>query len=118
VPDALREMVVSSGEGNPFYVEELIKLLIEDGVIVKTEPLWQVHLESLAEVRVPGTLTGVLQARLDSLSEVERRLLQQASVVGRVFWDAVLTSVNRADETLAESEIDDALAVLSRCCWR
>jgi predicted ATPase/class 3 adenylate cyclase len=113
VPDALREMVVSSGEGNPFYVEELIKLLIEDGVIVKTEPLWQVHLESLAEVRVPGTLTGVLQARLDSLSEVERRLLQQASVVGRVFWDAVLTSVNRADETLAESEIDDALAALN-----
>ena len=96
VPDALRELVVSSAEGNPFYVEELIKMLIEENVIVKGTEQWQVRPERLADVRVPSTLTGVLQARLDSLPEQERAVLQQASVVGRIFWDAVVHYLRNA----------------------
>jgi tetratricopeptide (TPR) repeat protein len=90
VPVALRELVVSGAEGNPFYIEELVKMLVEQGVIVKEEPHWRVHAERLAQVDVPSTLTGVLQARLDSLPAEERAVLQQASVVGRVFWDRVV----------------------------
>ena len=97
VPDSLRELVVSSAEGNPFYVEELIKMLIEDGVVVKGEQSWQVQLDKLPAVQVPPTLTGVLQARLDSLPEEERLVLQQASVIGRVFWDAVIAYLNRSE---------------------
>ena len=90
VPAELRELIVRNGEGNPFYVEELIKMLIEEGVIVKGEDAWRVAEGRLAEVRVPATLTGVLQARLDSLPEAERAALQRAAVVGRIFWgDAV-----------------------------
>jgi predicted ATPase len=98
IPDDLRDLIVDGAEGNPFYVEELIKMLIEDGVIVREEERWRVELDHLAEVRVPPTLTGVLQARLDSLPREERRLLQRASVVGRLFWDA----------TVAELKADDA----------
>jgi tetratricopeptide (TPR) repeat protein len=93
VPDELRDLVVEGAEGNPFYVEELIKMLFEDGVIQGGEERWQVRLERLADVRVPPTLTGVLQARLDSLPIDEKTVLQRASVVGRVFWDGAVAAL-------------------------
>jgi predicted ATPase len=103
-PEGLVELVVSRAEGNPFYVEELLKMLIEDGVIVAGDPAaegagerWRVEPARLAEARVPPTLTGVLQARLDGLSPDERAVLQRASVVGRIFWDAVVDRLS-ADE--------------------
>jgi hypothetical protein len=65
VPSALVDLIVTRAEGSPFYTEELIKMLIEDGVIVTHEETWRVELERLAEVRIPATLTGILQARLD-----------------------------------------------------
>jgi class 3 adenylate cyclase/tetratricopeptide (TPR) repeat protein len=95
VPAALRELVVGNAEGVPFYVEELVKMLIEDGVIVKDEPHWRVQAERLVEARVPNTLAKVIQTRIDSLSEPERHVLQQASVVGRVFWDSVLFDLSQ-----------------------
>ena len=101
IPDDLQKLVVDGAEGNPFYVEELIKMLIEDGVIVRGEERWWVELDRLAEVRVPPTLTGVLQARLDGLPASEKALLQRASVVGRLFWDA----------TVAELRVDDGSRV-------
>jgi predicted ATPase len=87
VPNALQELVVKGAEGNPFYIEELIKMLIEDGVILTGEEKWQVEPERLADIEVPDTLTGVLQARLEGLPPEERNTLQQASVVGHIFWD-------------------------------
>ena len=119
VPDRLRDLVVERAEGNPFYVEELIKMLIEQGVIerVTSDELrvtsdedpslitrhsslaetWQIHLDRLDAIHVPATLTGVLQARLDSLPAAERETLQRASVVGRLFWDAAVVYVGDAD---------------------
>jgi predicted ATPase len=83
-PDRLRQLIIDRAEGNPFFVEELIKMLLEDGVIVKEEPSWRVQEDRLAKVKVPETLTAVLQARLDSLSAREREVMQRSSVVGRV----------------------------------
>ncbi len=94
IPEELRDLVVTNAEGNPFYVEELIKMLIEEGVIVKSETNWQVLPRRLTQIHIPPTLTGVLQARLDALPEQERVLMQQASVVGRVFWDQAITQLN------------------------
>jgi class 3 adenylate cyclase/tetratricopeptide (TPR) repeat protein len=101
VPEAMRELVVSRAEGNPFYVEELIKMLIEDQVIVRGEEQWHVESARLQQVRVPPTLTGVLQARLDSLPAEERTVLQQASVVGRIFWDDTVQHLNAGSERTA-----------------
>jgi predicted ATPase/class 3 adenylate cyclase len=90
VPEALIEMLVGRAEGNPFYVEELVKMLIDDGVIRTGPRTWQVLPDRLAELRPPATLTGVLQARLDRLASADKSTLQQASVVGRVFRDAAV----------------------------
>ena len=92
VPETLRELVVGGADGNPFYMEELVKMLIDQGVIRIGEP-WSVDGEKLLSLKVPSTLTGVLQARLDSLTPQERRALQLASVIGLKFWAAALADV-------------------------
>jgi oligopeptide transport system substrate-binding protein len=110
LPDDLRELVVDGSEGNPFCVEELTKMLIEDGVIVRGEDRWEVLLDRLASVRVPPSLTAVLQARLDGLSPEEKAVLQRASVVGREFWDQAVAEL--AVDAIARDEVVPMLSSL------
>jgi tetratricopeptide (TPR) repeat protein len=78
-------------------------MLIDQGVISTGEENWQVVLERLAELQVPDTLTAVLQARLDRLTSSQKQALQQAAVVGRIFWDAVLAELGtKAEVQLTE----------------
>ena len=91
---ALRALIEAQAEGNPFYAEELVKMLIDDGVILVEGAAWRVLPERLSAAKIPGTLTGVLQARLDALAAPERRALQLASVVGPVFWDDALRTLD------------------------
>ena len=94
VPDALRELLIVSADGNPYYMEELTLMLVDDGVIVTGAPRWQVLPDKLLTMHVPTTLTGVLQARIDGLAAPERRALQQASVIGPLFWDEALAQLS------------------------
>ncbi|MBN1484877.1 MAG: tetratricopeptide repeat protein [Chloroflexia bacterium] len=113
VPSTLPELVVSGAEGNPFYIEELIKMLIEDGVIVTNEPRWHIEPRRLTAVRVPPTLVGVLQARLDSLPLEERMILQQASVVGRTFWDSAVHCLSvSTEQDLSAEDLPQMLQAL------
>ncbi|MGD2148219.1 MAG: ABC transporter substrate-binding protein, partial [Anaerolineae bacterium] len=113
VPETLSDLVVAGAEGNPFFVEELIKMLVEDGVIVKGEERWRVEPARLSEVRVPPTLRGVLQARLDRLSVQDRTVLQQASVVGRQFWDRAVVHISEsAAQGTGEEEVLETLSDL------
>ena len=92
IPAGLSELLVDRAEGNPFYMEELLRMLIDRSAI-RTGETWTVNAERLLVSQVPPTLTGVLQARLDGLPAQEKRALQQASVVGAVFWDLPLSAV-------------------------
>ena len=94
VPPALRALLTQSAEGNPFYMEELIKMLVDEGAIVIDGERWTLLHDKLQAAHVPPTLTGVLQARLDSLKPREKQALQQAAVVGFVFWDQALAAVD------------------------
>jgi class 3 adenylate cyclase/tetratricopeptide (TPR) repeat protein len=113
VPEVLREVVVGSAEGNPFYLEELIKMLIDQGVIQPSPEQWTIDPRRLVEVRVPPTLTGIIQARLDRLTRWERGVLQRASIVGREFWSEAIEgmgeepkeSVKGALESLRKKEL-------------
>lgn len=90
VPESLCETISTSAEGNPFFVEEFVKMLIEDGVIQTADETWHVDLARLESMRVPQTLTEVLQARLDALAPELRLVLQRAAVIGRVFWQGAV----------------------------
>lgn len=98
LPEELSELIVSNADGNPFYVEELIKMLVEDEVISRYN--WTVDVDALTEEKVPSTLTGVLQARLDTLPAGEKTLLQMASVIGRVFWDQTVRNLYEAETSI------------------
>jgi class 3 adenylate cyclase/tetratricopeptide (TPR) repeat protein len=94
VPTGVRELITGRVEGNPFYMEELVKMLIDQGAIETGAGGWTLHPEKLGAAGVPATLTGVLQARLDGLAAAEKLALQQASVIGLVFWDAALAALD------------------------
>ncbi len=113
VPQALRDLLVTGAEGNPFFLEELVRMLVEDGVVVTGEEHWLLEPSRLAEIRVPPTLTGVLQARVDRLPPEERAILQQASVVGRLFWDRAVARIRAASgEGIDAAEVADRLSAL------
>ncbi len=97
LPNYLIDMLVERCEGNPFFLEELITVLLEDGVIVPREPTWQVREARLARLRVPATLAEALQVRLEGLPAGARVILARASVIGRVFWDGALQALEVAD---------------------
>ena len=114
IPPALTELIVAKAEGSPFYVEEAIKVLIDKGVIVRGEEQWQVEMERFSELKVPATLTGLLQARLDSLTTNAREKLQQASIVGRIFWTSVVERMQNPEtqSTKTSTPITETLGTL------
>jgi len=95
-PPSLVDLIIRSAAGNPYYVEELVRVLIEDGIIVTGQDDWYFRPRELIRLRVPATLTGVLQARLDRLPEAERAILQQAAVIGDEFWTGAVQLLNQA----------------------
>jgi tetratricopeptide (TPR) repeat protein len=94
LPPRLSELIVGRAEGNPYYMEELVRRLIDDGVIVTGHPHWTAQADRLNSLRLPTTLVGLLQARLDALPAGERTAARQASIVGHVFWDDALQALD------------------------
>jgi tetratricopeptide (TPR) repeat protein len=94
VPQKLTALIVGRAEGNPYYMEELLRRLIDDGVIVIGEPHWTVQTDRLDTLQLPSTLVGLLQARLDALPASERQAARQASIIGHVFWDDALQALD------------------------
>jgi class 3 adenylate cyclase/tetratricopeptide (TPR) repeat protein len=100
-PAVLTELITGRAEGNPFFTEELVRMLIDQGAIDASGDTWQLQEHRLVASKVPVTLTGVLQARLDGLPAAERLTLQEASVIGQLFWDRALIALDaRAETTL------------------
>jgi class 3 adenylate cyclase len=85
LPFELGELVVERAEGNPFFVEELLGVLIDRGLLARQNGGWVLH-ELPNEFAVPDSVQAVLAARIDLLGAAEKSALQAASVIGRVFW--------------------------------
>ncbi len=108
LPDELRDQMLARGEGNPFFLEEIVRSLMDQGLLVQVNGSWRVT-EGISDVMIPETLQGVLLARLDRLDENVRRTLQLASVIGRSFLFRLLAAISEA-----ENELDSHLAQLQR----
>ena len=81
--DGVVAKVVERSGGNPLFAEEMARRIAEDG--------------NLGAAELPDTVQAVLAARLDALDPFERRLVQQAAVVGRTFWEASLAPLAEAE---------------------
>ncbi len=108
LPLELRRFVREKAEGNPFYLEEVVNVLIESETLVRDDGSWKLS-RPLLESGISPTVQGVILARLDRLEKEAKRILQEASVIGRAFLYEILKRV-----TELKGHIDQALAALEQ----
>jgi class 3 adenylate cyclase/tetratricopeptide (TPR) repeat protein len=89
LPRALRERILGAAEGNPLYLEEMLAMLVDEGLLARRDGTWQIQ-RDVVEVGVPASIKALLAARLDALPPDERAVAQRAAVVGRVFDSAAV----------------------------
>jgi class 3 adenylate cyclase/tetratricopeptide (TPR) repeat protein len=111
LPRELRWSILRRAEGNPFYIEEIVRMLIDRGVIVQDGDHWQVapgwaETDEATDPAIPDTVQGVIAARIDLLPENERDILRHASVIGRTFWPSALMGIA---EHLTWEQLDEGL---------
>jgi class 3 adenylate cyclase/tetratricopeptide (TPR) repeat protein len=94
LPEQARQMILDKADGNPFYLEEIVRDLIEKGALVQDEPTgrWRAT-KLIAEVTVPDTIQGLLIARIDRLDEHLKQVVRQAAVIGRAFLYRILNAI-------------------------
>jgi class 3 adenylate cyclase/tetratricopeptide (TPR) repeat protein len=104
LPPSVHDRILERVEGNPFYLEEVIRGLIDAGLIVREADRWRAT-EGVEDVEIPDTVQAVLASRIDLLDPQDKRILQAAAVVGRVFWPGAVSALT----DLASSELAEPL---------
>lgn len=92
-----RVRITEAAEGNPLFVEEMLGILIDDGVLVRRDNHWAATAD-LSAVSVPPTIQALLSARLDRLEEEERSVIECASIEGKVFHRGTVSTLLPADQ--------------------
>jgi predicted ATPase/class 3 adenylate cyclase len=77
----LKSLIIDRTNGNPFFIEETIRALFEEGALLRTGPI--TFAKPLSELRMPATVQGILAERIDRLSAKQKELLQTLAVIGR-----------------------------------
>lgn len=94
LPNELREQIVARASGVPLYLEEILRMLIDEGILQRAGNQWRiVEADRIASLGVPDTLQSLILARFDRLDTLQRRMLQIACVIGRQFNISVLHTV-------------------------
>jgi serine phosphatase RsbU (regulator of sigma subunit)/predicted ATPase len=112
LPESVRSLILQKAEGNPFFVEEVVRMLIEQGVILRQGSGWVVA-GAIESLDIPDNLQGLLLARIDRLSEKGKHTLRVASVLGRQFPVRVLEHVLGAEGESSAGETEGTLSTLS-----
>jgi len=108
LPQPVRNLIASKGEGNPFYIEEVTRSLVESGILTASNGSYALE-RPLDQVRVPDTIQEVILSRIDRLEQEAKEAIQLASVIGREFTARLL---NRISDV--EVKLDDLLAELKQ----
>jgi len=101
ISPAMRARIVEVADGNPLFTEEIVRMLVDRGLLRHVDGRWQLA-GPVEQIEVPGSVQAVLAARLDSLPADEKRIAQDASVVGRIFWDTVVAYLASGTRDLTE----------------
>ncbi|MCG2778446.1 MAG: hypothetical protein L6406_22465 [Desulfobacterales bacterium] len=108
IPSDLKRFVQERAEGNPFYLEELVNSLLESEKLIRDNGDWKL-MGPISESDISPTIHGLISGRLDRLAKETKRILQEASVIGRAFLYEILRRVTELDE-----RIDRGLSTLER----
>ncbi|MGZ8599966.1 MAG: AAA family ATPase [Actinomycetota bacterium] len=108
LPPSVKRLVAERSEGNPLYAEEIIRMLIDRGVLRATEASrWELA-QPIEEVEVPRSINALIATRLDTLPAEEKALVQDAAVAGRIFWLGAVAALSDR----SPSEVRDAIGRL------
>jgi class 3 adenylate cyclase/tetratricopeptide (TPR) repeat protein len=107
LPPEVKTRILERAEGNPFFIEEIVRRLIDEGLITFESGRWRAARE-IGCVDIPDTVQGVILARIDLLAPAEKRVLQRAAVIGRTFWSSPVHHLTGEDDQ------DAVLQVLCR----
>jgi tetratricopeptide (TPR) repeat protein len=101
LPQGVRIQILRKTEGNPFFIEEVVRALIAEGTLVKDarEGSWRLA-KPVAALALPDTIQGVIVARIDRLEEGVKNVLKLASVIGRSFFLRILQAIAEASDAV------------------
>ena len=108
IPVELKKFIEEKGEGNPFYLEEVINSLIESGTLARDNGYWKLT-RPITESRIPSTIQGVITGRIDRLENETKRVLQESSCLGRTFPYEILKRI-----TGLQGHVNQCLSDLER----
>jgi tetratricopeptide (TPR) repeat protein len=97
IEDEASARIAQASEGNPLFVEELLRMLIDDGLLRRDDGRWRAT-GDLGSIAIPATIHAILAARLERLSREERAVVQRASVVGKEFWWGAVSHLSPPEE--------------------
>ena len=98
----MRQIIIQKADGNPFFLEEIMRTLIDKGAVRPENGRWKAT-SQIETITIPDTIQGVIMARIDRLDEEVKQVLKSASVIGRAFLYRLLKEVT---ETV--KDLDDA----------
>ena len=101
LPFAVKEKILVRAGGNPFFIEEVVRSLIDQGAVIREEGGFTVT-PAMERVVIPPTIKDVLMARIDRLDDATRELVRVAAVIGRSFFDRVIKDVAGGVEGVGE----------------
>jgi hypothetical protein len=103
LPAEVQDAVLKRTEGNPLFAEEYVRMLQDRGFLVQTGGGWQ--LEEREQLPLPETVQGMIAARLDSLDPADKELVQNAAVLGKVFWSGALAALTGQQPFQVEEQL-------------
>src|SRR5216684_7606721 len=101
----LKRLIIERTEGNPFFMEETVQVLFDDGALVRNGAAKLTR--SLDQLKIPPTVQAILAARIDRLPAGEKDLLQTLAVLGREFSASLVHAVVRQSDDPLERMLDD-----------
>lgn len=105
LPEKLQGMVVERSGGNPLYAEEFVRMLFDQGVIKQEDG--KLRVTGALDVSVPDSVHALIAARLDTVPAERKALLQDAAVVGKVFWSGAVATMGAVAEEAARTQLHD-----------
>ena len=110
LPDRAREKILRAADGNPLFVEQLVSMLVDTGVLRHEGDTWQIT-KAIERLAVPPSINALLSARLDLLDAPERAVVDPASVIGEAFPSLAVRDLAAADE---RDRVEERLATVSQ----
>ena len=104
-PAEVLQAIWDHAGGNPLYVEEFIRLLKDQNILRRAGPRWSIDTD--AAIPLPPGVHGLIAARLDTLGSARKRMLQDAAVIGEVFWADAVMAIGDQDQDQVQAGLHE-----------